>query len=420
MPFEHQIDPPAEPTAEERKTKIGPWTIGRRGLMLLAPAAVAIGGVALFSVMMATGPKPEKKADVTKPTAAQVSAAQARPMRISVSVQGEVRPRVEADLAAQAAGRIVWTNPAFADGGAFREGEILVRIDPADYELAVTRAQAQVAQAKEALAREEAEADLARQDWSALGRGDPSALVLREPQLAQARAALAAAEAQRRGAELELARTSVRAPFTGRVRTQRVHVGDYVGPGAQLGAVFATDAMEVRVPLTDSDLSHLGAGIGFVATPQRPGPAADVSAVVAGEMRTWKGRLVRTEAAVDARTRLVYGIVQVRDPFAANRPAPLAPGLFVNVRFEGAREETLIAAPRGALKKNEFVYVVGADDAIEVRSVRAVQTSADEVFFRDGLKPGERVVVSALPSARDGMKITPVVRAAAAAPALRP
>jgi RND family efflux transporter MFP subunit len=412
MPFEHQIDPSSpNPTLDERRTKIGPWTIGRRGLMILSPAAVVAGGVALFSVMMATGPKPEKKTEPPKPAAAQVSAVQARSMRISVSVQGEVRPRVEADLAAQAAGRIVWTNPSFADGGAFAAGEVLVRIEPADYQLAVTRAQAQVAQAKEGLAREEAEAELARQDWSTLGRGDPSALVLREPQLAQARAALAAAEAQRRGAELDLERTSVRAPFAGRVRQQKANVGDYVAPGAQLGAVFATDAMEVRVPLTDSDLAHLGVGIGFVSEPKRPGPAADVSAVVAGAPRTWKGRLVRTEATVDARTRIVYGIVQVADPFSAQNPTPLAPGLFVTVRFEGAREETLVAAPRGALKKNEFIFVVGADDAIQVRSVRAVQTSADEVYFRDGVKPGERVVVSALPSAREGMKITPVLRA---------
>ncbi|NDC57407.1 MAG: HlyD family efflux transporter periplasmic adaptor subunit, partial [Alphaproteobacteria bacterium] len=203
----------------------------------------------------------------------------------------------------------------------------------------------------------------------------------------------------------------VRAPFAGRVRQQKANVGDYVAPGAQLGAVFATDAMEVRVPLTDSDLAHLGVGIGFVSGPKRPGPAADVSAVVAGAPRTWKGRLVRTEATVDARTRIVYGIVQVADPFSAQNPTPLAPGLFVTVRFEGAREETLVAAPRGALKKNEFIFVVGADDAIQVRSVRAVQTSADEVYFRDGVKPGERVVVSALPSAREGMKITPVLRA---------
>lgn len=419
MPFEHQVEPTPDTRAvDDPKTKIGPWSIGRRGLMILAPAAVVVGGVALFSVMMATGPKPEKKTDPAKPAAAQVSAAQARPMRISVTVQGEVRPRVEAELAAQAAGRIVWTNPSFADGGAFAAGEVLVRVDPADYQLAVTRAQAQVAQAKEALAREEAEAELARQDWSALGRGDPSALVLREPQLAQARAALAAAEAQRRGAELDLERASVRAPFAGRVRAQKAHVGDYVAPGVQLGAVFATDAMEVRVPLTDSDLAHLGVGIGFVGAAKRQGPAADVSAVVAGEMRTWTGSLVRTEAAVDARTRIVYGIVQVDNPFSARNPAPLAPGLFVTVRFEGARKETLIAAPRGALKKNEFVYVVGADDTIQVRSVRAVQTSADEVFFREGVKAGERVVVSALPSARDGMKITPVLRAAA--PTLRP
>lgn len=414
MPYEHQIEPPvAEKPAFS--ARIGPWTLGRRALMIAAPIGVIAGGVLLFSGMMATAPKPEKKEEVSRPTPAQIAVAEARTMRISVTTQGEVRPRVEAGLAAQLAGRIVWTSPAFAEGGAFRMGDVLVKIDPADYELAVTRARAQVAQAQEALAREEAEAALAREDWSKLGRGQASALVLREPQLAQAQAQLAAAKAQLRGAELDLERTSVRAPFNGRVRAQKANVGDYVSPGAPLGTVFSTDVMEVRTPLSDAELAHLGVGLGFQASASRPGPVAEVSAVVAGAQQTWQGRLVRTEAAIDPRTRLVYGFVEVRDPFSAKRAMPLAPGLFTDVRFQGAREETLIAAPRGALKKNELVYVIDKDNVVDVRTIRAVQADSDDVFFREGLKAGDRVVVSALPSARDGMKITPIARAVAEA-----
>lgn len=403
-------DLPEEPVAGQRN----PFArLGRRTLMVVAPIGVVVGTFALMGVLDATRPKPEKKDAPPAPTAVQVATVERRDSRLSITVQGEVRPRVQAALSAQAAGRIVWADPAFAEGGAFRSGQVLVRIDDADYRLAVVRARAQVAQAREAVAREEAEAALAKKDWESLGQGEASPLALREPQLAQARAALDAAQAQQRSAELDLERTSVRAPFDGRVRQKRANVGDYVGPGAPVADVFSTDTMEVRVPLADADLAVLATPVGFSAKPGA-GAVALLSAQVAGQPRTWEGRLVRTEAAIDPMTRLVYGIVEVKDPFASRHPAPLAPGLFPTVSIDGARSESFFVAPRSALKRNEFVYVVGPDNTIDVRTATVVQTTGDEAFFRSGLAAGERVVVSHLPSPRDGMKVTPIARAAAA------
>jgi RND family efflux transporter MFP subunit len=386
-----------------------------RFVRLVAPIVVVAGGAALTAGLIASGPKAEKNDAPPKPIAVQVAQVVTREKIVSITVQGEARPRVEADLAAEVAGRIIWTSPNFADGRAFKKGETLVRIDPAEYQLAVTRARAQVAQAEEGLAREAAEAELARQDWADLGRGEASPLVLREPQMAQAKASLAAAKAQLQSAELALARTAVAAPFAGRVRMQTVHVGDYVGPAAPLGQVFSTDVMEVRVPLSDRDLAQLGVGLGYAAPPGA-GPPARVSATVAGAPAQWDGRLARTDAAVDARTRLVYGIVEVADPFSEKYASPLAPGMFVTAGLAARAPQTLVAAPRSALKKNEFVYVLRSDDTIEIRSLLAVQTTPESVYFAKGLEAGERVVVSPLPAARQGMKVTPL-QAEAAAPA---
>jgi RND family efflux transporter MFP subunit len=392
----------------EDKPRTGILGVVKRGAVFAAPLLVLAVGIGLFVLMLATGPKPEEKNGGAHPPAVQFAVAHARPTTIAINVQGEVRPRVEASLASQVAGRLVWASPKFAEGGAFAEGETLARIEDADYRLAVVRARSQVAQTEEALAREEAEAELARQDWEALGRGDPPPLAVREPQLAQARAALAAAQAALRSAELDLSRTNIRAPFTGRVRERRANVGDYVGPGSPVAVMFSTETMEIRVPLTDADLAAMRIPVGFTATAASPGPAAHVSNVMGGRVVTWEGRLVRTEASVDARTRLTYGTVEVRDPFAARNDAPLAPGMFVSARLEGSARETLVAAPRSALKRNEFVYVVTADDTISVRQVRPAQTTADEVLFRDGVADGERVVVSHLSSPRDGMSVTPI------------
>jgi RND family efflux transporter MFP subunit len=396
---------------DEEKPRRGIWGALKRVAVFAAPLVVIIGGGAALALMIATGPQPKEKTDAPHPPAVQFAVAHARPTTISINVQGEARPRVEATLAAQVAGRIVWASPAFVDGGSFRQGEVMARIDAADYELAVVRARSQVAQSEEGLAREEAEAELARQDWQALGRGEPPPLAVREPQLAQARAALAAARAALRSAQLDLDRASIRAPFTGRMRERRVNIGDYVGPGSPVAVMFATDAMEIRVPLTDGDLTSMRLPVGFTASGANPGPAAHVTSVTGGRIRTWEGRLVRTEASVDARTRLVYAVVEVRDPFNPSLAAPLAPGMFVSVRLEGSGRETLVAAPRSALKRNEFVYVVRPDNTIDVRQVRPAQTTADEVLFREGVADGERVVVSVLTSPRQGMAVTPINRA---------
>jgi RND family efflux transporter MFP subunit len=395
--------------AEEERPKGFMGTI-KAIAIFAAPLVVIVGGIAALALMFATQSRPKEKGEAPNPPAVQFAVAHSRPTTIAISVQGEARPRSEATLAAQVAGRVVWVSPNYSEGGAFREGEVIARIDAADYQLAVVRARAQVAQSEEALAREEAESELARQDWQALGRGEPPPLAVREPQLAQARAQLAASQAALRSAELDLGRASIRAPFTGRIRERRANVGDYVGPSSPVAVMFATDTMEIRVPLTDADLASMRLPVGFAATTDAPGPRAEVSSVTGGRIQTWEGRLVRTEASIDARTRLVYAVVEVRDPFGRAHPAPLAPGMFVTVRLSGSNSETLVAAPRSTLKRNEFVYVVTADNTIDVRQVRPAQTTADEVLFREGVADGERVVVSVLTSPRQGMAVTPIDR----------
>ncbi len=178
--------------------------------------------------------------------------------------------------------------------------------------------------------------------------------------------------------------------------------------------MFATSAMEIRVPLTDADLASMRIPVGFAATSANPGPVAHITDATGGREHAWEGRLVRVDAAIDPRTRLVYGIVEVRDPFDPRRGAPLAPGMFVSAQLDATGRESMVAAPRSALKRNEFVYVVKPDNTIDVRRVRPAQTTADEVMFRQGVADGERVVVSVLTSPRQGMAVTPIDRAGAA------
>lgn len=383
----------------------GLWGLIKRfSGMLIALGVLGVGFVGC-QTLVATGPRAENKAAPPAPPAVQVASAASIVKRIGVAAQGEVNAKIAASLAAQVAGRVVWVSPNFAEGGAFRQGDTLVRVDDADYRLAVVRARSQVAQAREALAREEAEGELARRDWQQLGKGEPNALALREPQLAQAKAALEAAEAQLQDAELQMARTSVKAPFAGRVRARRANLGDYAAPGAPIADVFSTDIMEIRIALTDADLAQLSVPLGYLA-PSGGGPTAMVSATVAGQASRWTGRLARVDANVDPRTRQVFAVVEVANAFRG--PAPLAPGLFADVELGGGREERFVTAPRSALKRNEFIYVVRADGTVDVRNVRPAQSTAETVYLREGLKEGEMIVVSTLASPRQGMRVSPI------------
>jgi RND family efflux transporter MFP subunit len=390
---------------DEFAARSSPFGLVRRFAGAFIAVGVIAAGIAGYSVLMATGPRAQNRAEPPAPPAVQVADATRETRRIGVFVQGAVNPKTASSLAAQVAGRVVWVSPSFAEGGAFRQGDALVRIDDADYRLAVVRARSQVAQAREGLAREEAEAELAQRDWQALGKGEASPLALREPQLAQAKAALAAAEAQLQDAELDLSRTAVRAPFSGRVRARRVNVGDYLAPGAPVVDAFATDVMEIRIALSDADLAQLSTPLGYIA-PRGGGMTADVTAIIAGELRRWSGRLARVDANIDPRTRQVFAIVEVADAFKG--AAPLAPGLFADVELGGGREETFVIVPRSALKRNEFIYVVRADGTIDIRNVRPAQSSAQSVYLRDGVAAGEKVVTSALTSPRQGMRVSPL------------
>lgn len=382
----------------------------RKIVTIVGTVGIFAGGFALIGVMGALRPKIAPKEVAPAPPAVFYAVAEPRPVTLDVYAQGEVRPRTDINLTAEVAGRIVKTSDAFVVGGAFDEGDLLVKIEDADYRAALAGAKARVAQAEEQLRREEAESDLARKDYEALGReADPSELTLRMPQLAQARAAFAAAKADLTSAALELERTEIKAPFKGRVRERSAGVGQFISPGAPIGKIFATDVAEVRLPMTDGDLAKLGISIAFVETPETPGPAATLSATIAGEFHAWKARIARTDGAIDPSTRQISAIAVVDDPYGAgaDNGAPLAIGLFVDARIVGKPIESAVVLPRSALYGRDVVYVIRSDDTLEERTVAIVSADKDTITLAGGLEAGERVVTSPLRGARGGDKVSP-------------
>ena len=376
-----------------------------RFIIIGGVGAVAVGIIVLLAMGQ---PQPQRANSAPRPVAVFVEEAQRHAVALTVNSQGEARPRTQINLVPQVAGRITYVNPNFIEGGFFEAGETLVQIEDADYRLAVTRASAQVAQAQQALARERAESELAASEWEELGEGEASALTLREPQLAEARAQLAAAEAALQSARLDLQRTRVSAPFDGRGRTKNADLGQYVAPGTNLGEVFSTDTVMVRLPLTDHDLSLLGIPVAYnAALSEDGGVPVTLSATIAGQHQEWEGRITRTDSAIDPQTRVLYAIAEVEDPYgaAAQGGSPLAIGLFVEAEIRGREIEGAYIIPRNALRGEGNVFVVEEGGTLSVRAVEIIDSNPDRVVLSGGVRGGELVVTSPIRGASNGMRV---------------
>ena len=374
-----------------------------RGINAVALPLMVVSGLSVIGfAIVALNDEPEEKRRPFNTLAVMGDYARADDVRLSVVTQGEVTPRVEIDLVPEVGGKVVFVSPNFIEGGIFRRGETLLRVDPSDYEVAVISAEANLANARQALEREVAEGELAKSDLAELGISNPSQLAMRRPQRQQAEAAVRAAEAEVSRAKLQLQRTSVRAPFDGRVREKTADLGQFVAPGARLGRIFSTNSVEVRLPLTDADLAKIDLPIAFVATDLESAPRVTLSTEIAGERREWEARIVRTDATYDTQTRALFAIAEVEDPYGrgAVDGVPLAPGLFVDAVVEGRALENVVVLPRDGLRPRDEVYVVDEDGKAEIRSVSVIDTSPTAAILRGGVEPGELVVVSPMERSR--------------------
>jgi len=383
----------------------------RKFFTIIGTIGIFAGGLALIAIMGALKPKKEFEKPAEVPPSVFYMVAQPQAITLDVRVQGEVRARTDINLTAQVSGRITELSPSFVDGGAFQKNDMLVKIEDADYRLAVTRAQARVAQAQQVLRQEQAESELAGRDWQELGNGTkPADLTLRLPQLAQASASYDAAKADLQEARLNLARATVRAPFDGRVRRRIAGEGQFVGPGAQLGQIFATDIAEIRLPLTDANLATLGLPFGFTETSENPGPSVKLTATIGASSNQWVGRIARTEGTIDPATRQIGAIAVVDDPYGkgADNGVPLAIGLFVEAEIEGRPYNDAIVIASSALYGRDTVYIVNASDELEKRNVTVASVSSNTVVIVAGLSSGDRVVTSPLRGSDEGDKVTPV------------
>ncbi len=374
------------------------------------PLIVVAAGIVIGLVLLRTGPEAQRRPPRAAVPTVKVTTINPREYTVLLHSRGTVSPRTQSTLIPEISGRINQISTNFRNGGFFAEGEVLVRIDPRDYEYALTVARAELERARVALAEEQAQSEQAQRDWEKLKlQGAPSDLVLRRPQLQSARAAAAAAEARVNRAELDLQRTAVRAPYAGRVLEQRVDVGQFVSTGTVLASLYAVDYVEVRLPITDRQAAFVNLPESYRDEPQQQikGPAVTVAVSVGGKTFSWQGRVVRTEGSIDTRSRQLFVVAQIDDPYAkqADERPPLKVGQFVTAIIEGRKLPDVFVVPRLALMGLDELLVVHSDDTVERRRVEIVWRDEEDVIVNKGLKDGERISLTLLPFITNGSKV---------------
>lgn len=384
------------------------FTVARNSLW--AALILLLGGLAAYAVLVGKpAPSPEVPPEAGPPTV-EVVIAQPRQESLAVQTQGTVRPTREVRVVSRVSGRVESVSPGFAVGGFFAANERLLKIEDIDYQLAIARAQSQVAAAKQRLAEERGRSRQAEREWRDLGTAEANALFLRKPQIAAAEAALEASEADLQAAQLDLARTEISVPFNGRVSEKLVDVGQFVSAGSPLATVFATDAVEVRLPLSGRQVALLDLPLTYEEDREigrETGARVDLRAVFANREWHWQGRIVRTDASIDEDSRMVYAVAEVAKPFArepgSERP-PLSPGLFVHATISGKPLPDVVGLPRSALLSDDSVMIVDEGGIARTRPVRRLHSDSATVWVQ-GLQGGERVMVREVPRVIAGVEV---------------
>jgi len=370
---------------------------------VVTPILIVVGSILFTGVLIALKPAPEKKEPEPVSMLVEVVPAASATVDYVITTQGTVLPRTETSLVVEVSGKIVKVSPSFVAGGFFDKGDVLLEIDPSDYEVAVMSAEAGLAGARARLLDETARSEQAAKDFKALGRGgEPSDLVLRKPQLAETNASVRARLADLEKARRDLGRTRLKAPYDGMVVEKGADLGRYVTVGTAVGKTYAVGVAEIRLPLTDRDLAYLD--LPTDETGEAVRPMVTLHGTVGGREQSWEAEIVRTEGVVDVRSRVLYAVAQVDDPYRLEHEGtPLRFGTFVRAEIAGLQVNDVIPLPRHVVRGKDQVLVMDDEKRLRVKTVEVARADTEVVYVAGGLEEGEQVVMTAIDVPVDGM-----------------
>ncbi|MBU0675441.1 MAG: efflux RND transporter periplasmic adaptor subunit [Proteobacteria bacterium] len=375
---------------------------------IILPLLILAVAVAGTRAMIKSRKPPVKEVRIDRGALVETMTARQEKHRIEVVVTGTVQPSQEITVTPQVSGLTTTLSLNLKAGGFFKQGEELFAIEGVDYELALERARAALAKQEFEMESMESKARVARAEWDRMkdkGGVPPSGLVLYEPQLKEARANLASAQAALRQAQIDLDRIRVTAPFNCVIRSENLDQGQYVRAGTGVAVITGTDQAEVLVAIDRTDLQWLTLG----QEQDRLSPATVTLRSGTGAYR-WSALVDRVLPEVDPRGRMVRLALTVDDPFMRNThraegQPDLALGSFVEVAIQGRELDGVFALPRGALRDNDTIWIMDGEKTLRIRSVHVVRVDAQRIYIDQGLVDGDTVILTTITGAAPGTKL---------------
>lgn len=370
------------------------------------PALIIVAAVLISVLMFKT--RPELTAQPVKinlPTVSVMSV-MSQSRTLTVSAQGSVVPRTESNIIPEVNGRVVWMSPSLVTGGYIEQGQELLKIDQADYRDASALAQA-------TLVKAQVEAELASAELKRLKKLQAKNLAS-QSQLDQAHRTSRVADANQldasiklKQAQRDLKRTTLTAPYTGRIRSKQVDVGQFVSRGETIASTYATDTVEIRLPIVDRKLAFLNLPMTSAGNlDDKQQAEVVVTGEYAGQKHQWQGKLVRTEAELDANSRMVYGVVRVAND--SDNSSPLLVGMFVNATILGRTVDNIFEVPRIAVRDSNQVLVLDSDNRLHFREIKVLRIERDKVLISHGLSDGEKISTSPMAFMVNGIEVNAV------------
>jgi RND family efflux transporter MFP subunit len=326
---------------------------------------------------------------------------------VKIKSTGTTTPITQTILTSEVGGEVIYRSKKFSEGSSIIIGEILAKIDDTDLQLQYKNALLQLASAEVQFAVQQAEAEIAQEAWKQVGEGAAQDLTAKKPQLKQAKAALEVAKAQVQSAEKKLNKTEITAPYTGRIKDINIDLGSTILPGQPVGSMYTSNEIEVTLSIKDSDLRFLDIPMdGRKLNPDQKSLVV-IKSLYKGEMQEWSGNLERVDGVIDPMTRMIKLIANFKNNFIEDTKPILPIGLFVEAEVSGKILIDVFMIPNTALTPNDELLVVNQDNTLEIRKVKIITKMKDHIIVKKEMKAGERVVVSKLSIATNGMLVNP-------------
>jgi len=359
--------------------------------ILLPLVIVLIGGVSMVGLIQSG--EAEQRVDVVPPPLqVEIIQAEESEQLVKVYASGVVQSSHQVNLVPQVQGKVVYTATDLRPGRRFDKGDVIAKIEQADYKLAVSQERSRVEQAKLTLTMEKERELDAQREWELLGNtGDAPELASRKPQLRLAELGVEAAEAGLERAKLALSRTVLKAPFDCMIKNEQLENGQVVG-GNPVATLQGTEQFQVRVSVPTSTLSTLL----IPGITGKDGSKVDVSFVISNQVTVHKqGHVLGLESELDAQARTINLLVAIDDPMDGEG-LPLLIGSYVDVELEGQSVADTVRIPSSALREGQYVLIADAENKLARKDVTIGWFDQADVVLTSGLASGERIVTTGL------------------------